>query len=178
MSSNSLSYLKLINIVNRLASIEILQGPPAGSDLYEMELNLTTLQAGRHSLHVPALSLNDNEAPDLGRFLASLPALEQSISRKADPTGLVFGLLNSAAPGVQEVGAAFWAWLCIVDDLTEESDEATYEYIGQFDANRNGAIRADQRKQQNSAEFEPDPAAKTAHVFIARTLTQGYRNQV
>ncbi|KAI9777776.1 MAG: hypothetical protein M1839_008571 [Geoglossum umbratile] len=57
-------------------------------------------------------------------FVLQFPEFAQDIVNSADPRGLVGRMLPSGLvpPGARYIAACFWAWLCIIDDLTEESD--------------------------------------------------------
>ncbi|KAK6530919.1 hypothetical protein TWF281_007751 [Arthrobotrys megalospora] len=90
-----------------------------------------------HTLLLPA-TVFENEADEselgmmnvfMDNFVAMLPFGTDKISRKANPSGLVFRLLPS--PIIQSsaryLGAAFWLWLCAIDDQIEELDQKDFE---------------------------------------------------
>ncbi|EPS45161.1 hypothetical protein H072_820 [Dactylellina haptotyla CBS 200.50] len=90
-----------------------------------------------HTLLLPATVLG-NEADDyelemmkvfMENFISMLPNGTDKISRKANPSGLVFRLLPSPIipPAARYLGAAFWLWLCAIDDQIEELEQSEFE---------------------------------------------------
>ncbi|KAI9764176.1 MAG: hypothetical protein M1840_008658 [Geoglossum simile] len=61
-------------------------------------------------------------------FVLQLPIFAQDIVKSADPRGLVGRMLplGLVPLGARYIATCFWAWLCIIDDLTEESDSSDY----------------------------------------------------
>ncbi|SLM39178.1 Terpenoid synthase [Lasallia pustulata] len=61
---------------------------------------------------------------DLTDFLLNLPPNAGPIIERADPIALVNRMLPASIihSGARFVAACFWSWLCVVDDLTEDSD--------------------------------------------------------
>ncbi|KAF3909858.1 hypothetical protein ABW21_db0205535 [Orbilia brochopaga] len=62
-------------------------------------------------------------------FIAMLPAGCDKISRKANPSSLVFRLLPSPVipATARYLGAAFWLWLCAIDDQIEKLNKEDFE---------------------------------------------------
>ncbi|KAK5743291.1 hypothetical protein LTR17_002768 [Elasticomyces elasticus] len=58
-------------------------------------------------------------------FMTTLPPCTRGVSKAANPWVFVDLFLppDQCTPIVRVLGACFWIWLCIVDDLTEEGDE-------------------------------------------------------
>ncbi|KAK6337377.1 hypothetical protein TWF730_002779 [Orbilia blumenaviensis] len=90
-----------------------------------------------HTLLLPA-TVFENESDELEQgmmnvfmenFISMLPSGTDKISRKANPSGLVFRLLPSPIiqPAARYLGAAFWLWLCAIDDQIEELDQRDFE---------------------------------------------------
>ncbi|KAK5691487.1 hypothetical protein LTR97_011480 [Elasticomyces elasticus] len=59
-------------------------------------------------------------------FTTRLPPCTRGVSKSADPWVFVDLFLppHRCTLVVRVLGACFWIWLCIIDDLTEESDES------------------------------------------------------
>ncbi|KAK6515060.1 hypothetical protein TWF506_007411 [Arthrobotrys conoides] len=90
-----------------------------------------------HILLLPA-TVFENEADEseqgmmnvfMENFISMLPFGTDKISRKANPSSLVFRLLPSPAiqPAARYLGAAFWLWLCAIDDQIEELEQKDFE---------------------------------------------------
>ncbi|KAF3172734.1 hypothetical protein TWF225_010020 [Orbilia oligospora] len=90
-----------------------------------------------HTLLLPA-TVFDNEADEaeqgmmnvfMENFISILPFGTDKISRKANPSSLVFRLLPSPIiqPAARYLGAAFWLWLCAIDDQIEELEQKDFE---------------------------------------------------
>ncbi|KAK6355922.1 hypothetical protein TWF718_000300 [Orbilia javanica] len=90
-----------------------------------------------HTLLLPA-TVFENEADEseqgmmnifMENFISMLPFGTDKISRKANPSGLVFRLLPSPIiqPAARYLGAAFWLWLCAIDDQIEELGQRDFE---------------------------------------------------
>ncbi|KAF3932048.1 hypothetical protein ABW20_dc0104722 [Dactylellina cionopaga] len=90
-----------------------------------------------HTLLLPA-TVFENEADEqeqgmmkvfMDNFISMLPFGTDKISRKANPSNLVFRLLPSPAtpPAARYLGAAFWLWLCAIDDHIEQLDQNDFE---------------------------------------------------
>lgn len=120
---------ELTPLVENLLDLDLATSPPFKTpQLSELVLPLTTLSAGSQRLAIPQLSLRkDTSPPNIDFFYAALPPLEKSIMKKADPSGLIFGFLNAAEANAQVVGACFFTWLCVVDDLVEDLAENPFD---------------------------------------------------
>ncbi|KAK6332902.1 hypothetical protein TWF696_002921 [Orbilia brochopaga] len=90
-----------------------------------------------HNLLLPS-TIVENTADDeeqemmkvfMQNFIAMLPAGCDKISRKANPSGLVFRLLPSPIipSAARYLGAAFWLWLCAIDDQIEKLGQKDFE---------------------------------------------------
>ncbi|KAH0542451.1 hypothetical protein FGG08_003122 [Glutinoglossum americanum] len=57
-------------------------------------------------------------------FVRELPTFVQDIVNSANPEGLVGRMLplELVPPGARYIAACFWAWVCAIDDLTEDSN--------------------------------------------------------
>ncbi|KAK6530142.1 hypothetical protein TWF694_003511 [Orbilia ellipsospora] len=90
-----------------------------------------------HTLLLPATIFQDGAdeheremmAAFMREFVSMLPCGTDNISRKADPSDLVFRLLPSPiiSPAARYLGAAFWLWLCAIDDQIEELEQSDFE---------------------------------------------------
>ncbi|KAK6525176.1 hypothetical protein TWF694_005322 [Orbilia ellipsospora] len=90
-----------------------------------------------HTLLLPATIFED-EADEqdqkmmkifMDSFISMLPFGAEKISRKSNPAGLVFRLLPSPIipSAARYLGAAFWLWLCAIDDHIEQLNQQEFE---------------------------------------------------
>ncbi|EWC44164.1 hypothetical protein DRE_06989 [Drechslerella stenobrocha 248] len=90
-----------------------------------------------HNLLVPATVIENRADEDeqemmkvfMENFISMLPSGCDKISRKANPAGLVFRLLPSPLipAAARYLGAAFWLWLCAIDDQIEQLGQKDFE---------------------------------------------------
>ncbi|KAF3919242.1 hypothetical protein AA313_de0208145 [Arthrobotrys entomopaga] len=90
-----------------------------------------------HTLLLPATIFED-EADEqdqkmmkifMDSFISMLPFGAEKISRKSNPAGLVSRLLPSPIipSAARYLGAAFWLWLCAIDDHIEQLNQKGFE---------------------------------------------------
>ncbi|KAK5677584.1 hypothetical protein LTS10_010156 [Elasticomyces elasticus] len=99
-------------------------------------------------------------------FMTRLPPCTRGVSKAANPWVFVDSFLppDQCTPLVRVLGACFWIWLCIVDDLTEGGDEA-----GDLDA----CLRV-----LAKSPFDVGPACQEAITTPALEVMEAFRNVV
>ncbi|KAF3922452.1 hypothetical protein AA313_de0206799 [Arthrobotrys entomopaga] len=124
-----------------------------------------------HTLLLPATIFQDGAdeveremmAGFMKEFISMLPCGTDNISRKANPSDLVFRLLPSPiiSSAARYLGAAFWLWLCAIDDQIEELDQNDFE------------LAIDNIKMVFNYEDGPIPDSRVTQTSMAlRTLVE------
>ncbi|KAK5735832.1 hypothetical protein LTR17_007844 [Elasticomyces elasticus] len=102
-------------------------------------------------------------------FMASLPPCTRGVSKAANPWVFVDLFLppDQCTPLVRVVGACFWIWLCIVDNLTEQGDES-----GDLDACLRVLAKSPTRRRSPACQEAETPALEVMEAFrnVVRTV--------
>ncbi|KAK3661715.1 hypothetical protein LTR56_000204 [Elasticomyces elasticus] len=118
-SSKSFSYLN--KTLDETCHITLTQdAEPLPAACGNIATTTTTTTTASHLLNNTAVQTF------VADFTTRLPPCTRRVSKAANPWMFVDLFLppDQCTPIVRVLGASFWIWLCIVDDLTEEGDEA------------------------------------------------------